>query len=309
MQKSRGRVIRCGFFQMPLGFGLLSPLRGRCPLSLLRSFFLRLIRRYAPVRMHDWECLDRSGAGLGPPAEYCDGEVNMRRAFVYSAFFLGMFCVVASPAIADLTATVRVSDSFGDAHGAGHGGEFRAEHSGFSFAPASLGEVAGQFEVFCVEMNEYVGFGTTYFADFNTAAVNGGVGGGSPDPLGTKTAYIYNEFVTHNLEGYDYDDIGPGRVESANALQNVIWFFEDELDDYLSGLRPAEVLLAEQFYNDANESDWMDIGAVQIMNLYANADGTGHIQDQLVMSTVPVPGAFLLGVLGLGIAGGCLRRW
>ncbi len=95
--------------------------------------------------------------------------------FVLALTILGWAC---TPALADLTATVTLSDSYGDAGGAGHGGEFLAAYSGFDFTPVSLGETADRFEVFCVERNEFINFGTTYYVDFNTAAVDGG--GGRP---------------------------------------------------------------------------------------------------------------------------------
>lgn len=49
------------------------------------------------------------------------------------------------------------------------------------------------------------------------------------------------------------------------------------------------------------------IGDIRIMNLWENADHTGNAQDQLVR--VPVPGAILLGVLGLGVASLKLRKF
>jgi len=116
--------------------------------------------------------------------------------------------------------------------------------------------------------------------------------------------------VTGGLAPYDYDNTGPGRTESANALQNVIWFFEDELgtDPYTLGLNADESTLADQFYQLALNSTWTDIGTVQIMNLYANNDRTGNKQDQLVTSPVPAPGAVFLAALGLGLVGFVNRR-
>jgi hypothetical protein len=218
-----------------------------------------------------------------------------------SICLVGSFSLAVSSARGDLTATVTLTDSFGNASGGGHGGEFLAAQTGFNFTPVSLGEVAGHFEVFCVERNEYVTFGQTYYAEISDSANDGGVGGPSPDPISTQTAYLYSQFITGNL-AYDYDNNGPGRTRSANALQNVIWFLEDELTNYGYGLTATERLLADQFYQTALSSTWTDIGAVRVMNLYANADRTGFAQDQLVMSAVPIPGAFLLGALGLALA-------
>ena len=48
------------------------------------------------------------------------------------------------------------------------------------------------------------------------------------------------------------------------------------------------------------------IGNVRILQ-FCNSDGTGYKQDQLYL--VPVPGAVLLGILGLGAAGLKLRKF
>ena len=234
--------------------------------------------------------------------------LGVYRVPVTSVVLVCILGLLVPPALGDLTATVTLSDGYGDSGGAGHGGEFLAAPSGFSFTPASLGEVADKFEVFCVEINEYHRFGNTYYVDFNPYAVAGGAGGGSPDFLSPETAYLYNQFITGNLGPYDYADSGFGRTESANALQNVIWHFEDELADYTTGLTANEIILADQFYALGLNSGWTDIGLVQVMNLYANPDKTLFKQDQLVMA-VPAPGAAILAIFGAGIAGLGWRRF
>ena len=119
--------------------------------------------------------------------------------------------------------TVKLQDS----HGSTGGGEFLLEPGiGWTFTPASLGEVAGQFESFCIEKTEYIKFGSTYYAVLNTGAVKGSVGGF--DPLDPKTAYLYDQFISRSLTGYEYDMVGGSwndRIDSANALQHVIWFY------------------------------------------------------------------------------------
>ena len=49
------------------------------------------------------------------------------------------------------------------------------------------------------------------------------------------------------------------------------------------------------------------IGDIRVMNLWTNENHTGDAQDLLVR--VPVPGAILLGILGLGVAGVKLRKF
>ncbi len=47
------------------------------------------------------------------------------------------------------------------------------------------------------------------------------------DPLDPRTAYLYTKFVSGTLAGYDYTP-STGRIFSAKALQDVIWYIEDE---------------------------------------------------------------------------------
>jgi hypothetical protein len=217
-----------------------------------------------------------------------------------------LICVVAASS-GYANVTVKLYDS----HGTTGGGEFLAAVTGVELA--SLGEVAGKSEVFCVEKNEYINFNTTYYATVNTYATAGGVGGrdldlngdtvNDADSLDPMTAYLYEQFITGNLVGYDYDNTGVGRVASANALQMVIWGIEDELG---STWTPAAGLQTT-FYNDALANAGSSIGAVRILNLYESASLTGNKQDQLCM-VVPTPGALLLGSLGLSLVGWVRRR-
>lgn len=193
--------------------------------------------------------------------------------------------------------------TFSDGYGTGIGGEFKAAFANFSFAPNSL--TGGSFfETFCLERNETIQFGRTYFADFSTSAKSGGAGGPNPDPLDARTAFLYTNFIRGELAGYDYSG-GAGRASSANALQNAIWYLEQEITNLSLGLNGAEQALAAQFVAAANNSGWTDIGGVRVMNVYANADGTGNHQDQLIM--VPAPSAAVLGLIGL-LSAGRFRR-
>jgi hypothetical protein len=134
------------------------------------------------------------------------------------SLMIGWFAVlVAVPAVA--TAALQVGDDirFNDLNGS-PGGEFGV---------AKLSDPSTQlFVTFCIERNEYLDFsGDGFNVDsISTAAENGGLGGGSPDPLSDYTAWLYYQFATGGLADDGYDS----SVTEANLLQNAIWKLEDE---------------------------------------------------------------------------------
>ena len=97
-----------------------------------------------------------------------------------------------------------------------------------------------------------------------------------------------------------------GRSSSADSLQKAIWFIEDEI----SSVSGQAAIWVTEAGNAISTSAWSGIGQVRILNIYAQGTyGTTNElkQDQLYL--IPVPGAFLLGILGLGAAGIKLRRF
>jgi hypothetical protein len=214
---------------------------------------------------------------------------------------------------------------FGDAPGENGGGEFRARITGVTpiFTAPLAGSVGGsggsQFMTFCLELSEFVGFGPTYSYSIGTAAVGGGLGGGSPDPISQQTANLYRLFATGTLAGYDYSTgSGSTRGNSANALQALFWTLENEVtynpangefrrtDN--SGL-VGTLTAAEQ----ALYTSWLSLPFSSTADYGVRAinpmDGTTRAQSMLIL--IPLPPAAWAGVgtlAGLALFGAIRRR-
>lgn len=168
----------------------------------------------------------------------------------------------------------------------------------------------GSFNTFCVELNEMFSFNTPYNYSISGAAVNGGVGGGNPDPLDTRTAFLYYHFALGDLgtavAGWSADGVG------IDALQYAIWFLEDEVSPNGGPTGLAGTLVAAANAATAVGGSWYNAfgnttGNVRIMNVYSGADpASGPSQDQLVL--IPALPAATLGMIGVGLVVG-LRRW
>jgi hypothetical protein len=213
----------------------------------------------------------------------------------------GMVATASAVPTPDATGitVVRTSGYYDTSYG---GGEFTLKGSPWAnpahYASATL--VAGGFQTFCLERNEFLS-GQPFDGWLNTAAVAGGIGGGSPDPISIGTAWLYKQFAEGNLAGYNYTP-GPGRAASARALQEAIWMLEDELP---VGPNPYISLVISTFGSLASaKADYTSVGpnyTVRAINLYS-ADGTKR-QDMLVY--LPDGGMTLIlmggGLLGLAL--------
>lgn len=195
-----------------------------------------------------------------------------------------------SIALADLTIRVSADDGYGL-----EGGEFVLTHSNLGYTPIGL-TGSNPIESFCIEKNEGLAFHYDYFACLNTAAVKGGVGGGDPDPLSPLTAFLYSQFVTGQLPGYQYDlsDGGAMRSASADDLQRVIWYLEEE--EPLSW-SPGDGSRRDDWYTLALNHAGNGIGDVRVLNMYEDAAGTIFAQDQIVL--LPEPSSLVLLSFGL----------
>lgn len=159
----------------------------------------------------------------------------MKKLFFVASFL--MVLLMASMVMADTVSVARVNGYW-----SGNGGEFTLQILGTGAPDLNINWalydsktrdiVGGQnpsFQSFCVETDEYVNVpGGPYNVVLNNSAVAGGSGGPSPDPLSVGAAWLYHEFQLGRLTGYDYDPTDGHRSASAAALQQAIWWLEDE---------------------------------------------------------------------------------
>jgi hypothetical protein len=180
-------------------------------------------------------------------------------------------CLVGS-AMGVASAFALPTVSFTDGPGNTGGGEFYAATS-----------ANGSFTTFCLEYNEHISFGTTYYYEVSQAAKYNG--GNTMDPLSKATAWLYLQFLNGTLAGYTHTQ------GAANELQQAFWFLEGET----GGVDNDFAKLAATTAGTEDNNGFYGVG---VMNLWANADGTGARQDQLIR--VP-DGGSTLTLLGMGI--------
>jgi hypothetical protein len=181
----------------------------------------------------------------------------------------------------------------------GTGGEFWARTTPVQVAGYSLEKntrtADGYFATFCLEKGEKLSYGGPQDATIAYGAWLGGLGGGSPDPVSIGTAYLYSQFATGQLDGYDYT--APGRIASASVLQECIWYLEDELNT-ISGNLFYDMVFA-MFADPKADAN----GAYNTFAVNVTRNGLNR-QDVLIYIPSSVPdGGMTLALLGLGLAG------
>ena len=258
---------------------------------------------------------------------------------LYLSLIVCLLCLfVVAPAMADLHGKGwdGGTASWTRVYSKGRGGEFTLynytsteklliSNSAYASSTSGLAGHAESFQTFCVETDEFVDTGMRIWGSEAAVATpdvygsgshawNGGANSTTGDDLDPRTAYLYTQFATGQLSGYAYTGTvnGLDRNQTAGALQRTIWYLEDEVENFTSKFMDVELNSAQQTLTlswlvEANTVNWKDIGNVRVLQLYK---GTSALkQDQLYLQEIPVPGAVLLGLLGLSAAGIKLRKY
>jgi hypothetical protein len=188
----------------------------------------------------------------------------------------------------------------------------------FSWTGSGGANNVGNFISFCIEINETVAPGSEYNFEVNDEAVRGGVGGGNPDPLDSKTAALYTAFALGSLGNFSstgsisFNSDTYSRQDQAAALQMAIWKLEEEIDsvDAVTAGRTTDQVLADKiealaldYLSQATALDTGGIGNVRVLNL-SPIVGTGYNQDMLILIPLPQAGA----LAAIGLAGLAVRR-
>jgi hypothetical protein len=222
---------------------------------------------------------------------------------------------LATPVLADMSLTVLDHGYGGTSLG---GGEFNVKVATGSDNIGSY--VAGStFGTFCLEIPEHIAYGSTYHVEpLTLLAIKGGAGattqsGVTFDEIEIGTMRLYNNWIANST------------IKSstlANQTQYAIWYLESEISSSVAGTDAVALANAAQAGSVLNGKDWGDVSSanVKVMNLMSGLTaGVYTVWNQSLLvndstdpgnsTKVPVPGAVLLGFLGLSAAGVKLRKY
>jgi hypothetical protein len=179
------------------------------------------------------------------------------------------------------------------------------------FAGDGRGTGSTSFLSFCLEKQDNLGFGATYFTQISTSTYDTAapVNLPNPDALDARTAAIYREFRkitdgTASTAGLFGGALGATLTSAGTtAIQNAIWYSEGEIAS-VSGAALA-------IYNWGVANQGQGIGTVRVLRLWNTYNAqtgqySGSHQDLLTMIPLP-PSAYagmgtLAGMLGLAAA-------
>lgn len=185
------------------------------------------------------------------------------------------------------------------------GGEFTLSGTPYTGYYDSDATAGSGFQSFCLEKDEVISIPGTYEYQVSSAANAGGVGGPSPDPISIGTAWLYNQFASGALAGYQYTP-GATRASHARSLQNAIWWLEEELTLTVSQINANLFIGAvlNQFSSATAAKVDATVGAygVYVLNLTQNG---ARRQDQLVR--IP-DGGLTAAMLALSLVSGWIMR-
>lgn len=196
------------------------------------------------------------------------------------------------------------------------GGPYEVSPTGFGFSPVGsrqFGAGEGRFITFAVEVNGDLWEGPfQYHVALSGNAVGNGAGGGDPDPLDSRSAFLYTAFatgqLTAKLSSFDGSGFVYEQAASGSALQDALWHIEEEIGG-VSGLAASLVAMADAAILNGGEWFGKGLGDVHVMNI-TDAGGYAY-QDLLVLqpTSVPLPPPVLLSILGIGtVVGGARLR-
>jgi hypothetical protein len=220
---------------------------------------------------------------------------------------LFMTSTVMGGATPGLALPVKVGDWISAYNGPGttNGGEFNIS----LLSPDGLFWIPDIFRTFCLETNEYFNYygQPLKINSITTYAQNGGAGGATNnmDVISAETAWLFYQFSTQSLFGYDYFN-ATERDKDANSLQYAIWLLEDEITSTNDSQALSWILEAQL----AVSGGWKNDGKVFVMNMVKlNRNGTfSNAQDWLVAQPVPEPSAMFLFGTGLVAFASYFRR-